>query len=279
MIENEFNLPSIPETLEEQEYKHRNKYRNLYIRLIKRGLSMTEKELSGYNEKHHILPRCMGGNDSKENLVLLPVRYHIMAHIILLESYPDHTGICYAAFCMINGLTKDRCLSTQKHFSTRLIAETREKAKSNLHLSEEQKTLISKRNKGRKLTPEQLKTWSEVRKGEKHHFYGKSRSDKTKEKISKKVKKLWEENHDSMVAYFLKRGESPHAKKIVGPDGTIYDCLLDAVEASGIPSTTLRSWMKGITKKPGNVNLKGWHYLNPEDALTRKQKKERNKKN
>ena len=54
---------------------------------------------------------------------------------------------------------------------------------------------------------------------------------------------------------------------------TIYDCLLDAVEASGIPSTTLRSWMKGITKKTKNVNLKGWHYLNPEDALTRKQKK------
>ena len=92
-------------------------------------------------------------------------------------------------------------------------------------------------------------------------------------KFQKKVKKLWEDNHDSMTSCFLKRGESPHAKKIVGPDGTIYDCLLDAVEASGIPSTTLRSWMKGITKKTKNVNLKGWHYLNPEDALTRKQKK------
>ena len=164
MIENEFNLPSIPKTLEEKEYEHRNKYRNLYIRLIKRGLSMTEKELSGYNEKHHILPRCMNGNDNKENLVLLPVRYHIMAHIILLEAYPDHTGICYAAFCMINGFKPKRDLSIQKHFSTRLIAKTREKAKSNLHLSEEQKALISKRNKGRKLTPEQLKTWSEVKK-------------------------------------------------------------------------------------------------------------------
>lgn len=96
---------------------------------------------------------------------------------------------------------------------------------------------------------------------------------KQNKKISKKVKKLWEDNHDSMASCFLKRGESPHAKKIVGPDGTIYDCLLDAVEASGIPSTTLRSWMKGITKKTKNVNLKGWHYLNPEDALTRKQKK------
>ena len=36
MIENEFNLPSIPKTLEEKEYEHRNKYRNLYIRLIKK---------------------------------------------------------------------------------------------------------------------------------------------------------------------------------------------------------------------------------------------------
>lgn len=273
MIENEFNLPSIPEILEEKEYKHRTKYRSLYIRLIKRGLSMTEKELNGYNEKHHILPRCMGGDDNKENLVLLPVRYHIMAHIILLEAYPDHTGICYAAFCMINGFKPKRDLSIQKHFSTRLIAKTREKSKSNLHLSEEQKALISKRNKGRKLTPEQLKTWSEVKKGDRNYWFGKNIPEKTKQKISKKVKKLWEDNHDSMASCFLKRGESPHAKKIVGPDGTIYDCLLDAVEASGIPSTTLRSWMKGITKKTKNVNLKGWHYLNPEDALTRKQKK------
>lgn len=31
--------------------------------------------------------------------------------------------------------------------------------------------------------------------------------------------------------------------------------------------------MEVITKKTKNVNLKGWHYLNPEDALTRKQKK------
>ena len=72
----EYGLPEIlRDGLEEDEYKHRVKYRNLYLKLIKRGLEMTPEELSGYNEKHHILPRCLGGKDDESNLVLLPCRY------------------------------------------------------------------------------------------------------------------------------------------------------------------------------------------------------------
>ena len=39
-------------------------YQKIYNNLIKREITR-----EGYVEKHHILPRCLGGLDNKENLV------------------------------------------------------------------------------------------------------------------------------------------------------------------------------------------------------------------
>ena len=36
--------------------------------------------LTGYTEKHHILPKCMGGDNSKHNIVRLTPEEHYVAH-------------------------------------------------------------------------------------------------------------------------------------------------------------------------------------------------------
>ena len=42
-------------------------YKNIYDKIINhRKLN----EVIGYRENHHIIPRCLGGTDDKENLVL-----------------------------------------------------------------------------------------------------------------------------------------------------------------------------------------------------------------
>lgn len=235
---------------------------------------MTEEELSGYNEKHHILPRCLNGKNNKENLVLMPVRYHIMAHIILMEIYPEKSKLAYAVFLMASledpkgssNTIRERFKSSSNHLSTRTISRLREEAAnkvSNMARSEERR---------RKLSLSRL--------GSKNPNYGKHPSEETKKKLSESnlkrrdeisniVKNLWESGRYDNSNIHKKGSENSHAKKIVGPDGTIYGCLLDAVETSGIPSTTLRQWMKGLTK-----NNHGWKYLNPLDAMTRKERKE-----
>lgn len=38
---------------------------------------------SGYTEKHHILPKSMGGSNEEENLVKLTAREHYIAHLLL----------------------------------------------------------------------------------------------------------------------------------------------------------------------------------------------------
>jgi hypothetical protein len=42
-------------------------------------------KIDTYKETHHILPKCMGGDDSKENLVMLTARQHYLAHWLLYK--------------------------------------------------------------------------------------------------------------------------------------------------------------------------------------------------
>lgn len=42
-----------------------------------------EAALTGYSERHHILPRCLGGSDEKENLINLTAEDHYFAHLLL----------------------------------------------------------------------------------------------------------------------------------------------------------------------------------------------------
>jgi hypothetical protein len=53
-----------------------------------------EQTLTGYSEKHHILPRSLGGLDSAENLIRISADDHLMAHMLLAKI---HGGIMWHA--------------------------------------------------------------------------------------------------------------------------------------------------------------------------------------
>lgn len=40
-----------------------------------------------YTEKHHIVPRCMNGDNSKKNIIKLPWMIHILAHYLLAKQF------------------------------------------------------------------------------------------------------------------------------------------------------------------------------------------------
>ena len=103
-----------------------------------------------YSEVHHIIPRCMGGNNSKDNLVRLSAREHYIAHALLYKQYKT-SKLAHAWFSML------RCDSNQERFFTSRQYESARKAHS-----------------------EALK---ETMKGNGNHFYGKRHSDETKKKI------------------------------------------------------------------------------------------------
>lgn len=72
-------------------------YSKHYDRLINRAKN---RNITGYTEKHHIIPRCMGGEDKGENLVRLTAREHFIAHLLLWKMYPNSKGLINAVQIM-----------------------------------------------------------------------------------------------------------------------------------------------------------------------------------
>ncbi len=58
----------------------RNKYRRWYAELMARAVN---RKLEGYCERHHALPRSMGGGNEPTNIVQLTYREHFLAHWLL----------------------------------------------------------------------------------------------------------------------------------------------------------------------------------------------------
>ena len=72
-------------------------YTEHYNRLIDRARKRTTV---GYTEKHHIVPKCMGGEDAITNLVRLYPEEHYVAHQLLVKMYPRNSGLIWAAVKM-----------------------------------------------------------------------------------------------------------------------------------------------------------------------------------
>lgn len=252
---NRFNLPEIE--LDSFDYERRSKYLRLYLSIIDKCLNIKDIDLENiYTETHHILPKCMGGTNEKSNLIKMPIRYHVMAHLVIAEVYPEIFGLQMAVLFMIapetkksNIVIKNRNIEITKTFSSRRISEAREKAISRLKgkkLPKEVTLKISKSLTGRKLTEEHK---ANIRKGTKKGIesphYGKKVSQHTKELISK--------NHAPCSG-----SNNARARKVQGPDGTIYSCAKEAAKYSGVAYTTFISWLNGRLKNGSN----GWKYLN-----------------
>ena len=64
-------------------------------------------------EIHHVIPRCLGGADEKENYVKLTYREHYIAHWLLTKMYPYSVGIQYGFLCMLRDPHGKRLLTSR----------------------------------------------------------------------------------------------------------------------------------------------------------------------
>jgi hypothetical protein len=81
-------------------------YANIYTNLIHRAKT---RILNGYKESHHIIPRCLGGKDTSDNLVDLTPEEHYIAHLLLTKIHPNNNALVRAATMMtVNGKNHQR---------------------------------------------------------------------------------------------------------------------------------------------------------------------------
>ena len=229
-------------------------YYKVYCQIIERGIEREKNSginPEGYYEKHHILPKCMGGGNEKTNLVKLTAREHVLAHILLAKVYPHNHSINFAVRCILqvsNKYTIERNNVINEKFSTNFIAQIREQSKQALigvnsgennhmwgkHPSEETKKKQSLAKKGKYL-------------GDKHPNYNKPMNDDQKRKISKTLK-----NNKTCLG-----GNNPSAKKVIDPWGNLWECINEAARYYDHARRTIRYW---INNKPE----KGWRFFDSE---------------
>lgn len=151
-------------------------YQKIYNQLIEKRQNQQLSKKDCYVEKHHIIPRSMGGNNDKKNLVNLTAKEHFIAHFLLYKIYKNRE-MAFAFFSMTRGKNNK---GMKTYFNSNSYAIAREifiknnQGKNNPRfgkkLSEEHKRILLESNRTRK------------------RELGQKRSEKTKRLISEKAK-------------------------------------------------------------------------------------------
>ena len=145
-----------------------------------------------YHERHHIVPKCMGGSNDEDNLIDLYAREHFMAHKLLAQENPNNKELIYAWHCMsvVKRYNVDRYeLSPEEYEESRIaysnmISQVMKERLSipennpfyNRRHSDEAKRIIGEKSKERLSNPEN------------NPMFGKHQTDESKKKIGEKTK-------------------------------------------------------------------------------------------
>jgi hypothetical protein len=97
--------------------------------------------LSEYKEKHHIVPRCMGGSNKSHNLVELTAREHYIAHLLLAKIYG---GKLWHAVNLMNNFKKYSKSKNRSYEKARI----------------EHSKLVSEQNKRTFIKPKELRNYT-----------------------------------------------------------------------------------------------------------------------
>lgn len=196
-----------------------------------------------YHERHHIIPKCLGGTDTSDNLIDLYAHEHFIAHKLLALENPDELKLIQAYNIMAFAhnkkqgryeLTPEEYEEARKIVSQSLKERYKDKTQHpcyGTHISEERKQLISSINKGNK------------------YCVGRKVSQETKDKIGNANRNPSKETREKMSAAQKARnlsGENnPRAKKVMRiSDGKIYGCMKEAALDNKINYSTFRTLMK-----------------------------------
>jgi len=165
-------------------------YQRIHDKIIERAQN---RLFEGYTEKHHIVPKCMRGTNSKENLVRLTAREHFVVHQLLVKMYPEHQGLVLSAKMMTVDRDGYRVNNRMYEWLSMRYAKT-----------------CSDRMRGKKLSDETRRKMSLAKSKENHPMFG-----KTGENNQNFGKKHSEETRRKMSIAHSGKHHSEEAKNII----------------------------------------------------------------
>lgn len=215
---------------------------NYYINRIL-SLRGYKIQTTDYIERHHILPKCLGGNDDESNLICLYAQEHYYAHKLLALENPSNTKLQYAWWnmcqCTQNGervyqITAEDYAEARRKFSNLMKNNAYAKGQK---LSEKTKEKMSVSHKGKNTK-------------DKNPMYGKHCSEHCKELLREK----------------LTGGNNPAARKVRCIETQqVFDTIKEASMWCNIGHSDIAASIAGRQKSAGklpNTKVKlHWEYV------------------
>jgi DNA-binding CsgD family transcriptional regulator len=166
-----------------------NKYHRWYYNIIQNRLSTP---VTGYTERHHIIPKSLGGSNSQSNLVALTAREHYLCHLLLVKMTEGsiRTAMLRAfnAFKM-SSIKNSRHLTARQYQTLRTLTEG-----------------LPAWNNGKQHSPETRAKISAARKGQQSPMKGKQFSETARSNMSTAASNI---DRRTKISQALKGRESP----------------------------------------------------------------------
>ena len=240
-------------------------YQKVYHQIIDRAQKENrEYGKQVYYERHHIIPKCMGGEGkvtqwrTHPNIVILTAREHFICHWLLCRIYPENRKLAHAFWFM----SKQKSGNQDRNYkvSSRTYAE----AVSNLKFTDEHKEKIRKTRVGKKtivhpqtkeikyVLQEDLQTWLEL--GWENTNYRKGNKGLISKEGSESLSKARKLDQTGKTGLLAKAAKGPYIIEFTSGEKYTAGSYPELVKLVDIPYSTLQHRMK---HKPG-VFDKGW---------------------
>lgn len=216
-----------------------------YKEYIQRILNIrgNKKDYQNYQERHHIIPKCLGGSDDFDNLIYLYAQEHYYAHKLLAIENKSNINLQYAWWnmcqCTQNGqrvyhVSADDYALARENFSNNM--KNNQYAKG-LKMSEDTRKKMSDSHKGKMV-------------GKNNPMYGKHCSEHCKELLRNK----------------LSGEKNPSAKKVKCLEtDEIFDTVKEAANWCNIGHSDIAAYIRGKQKSAGKHPITNeklhWEYV------------------
>ena len=189
------------------------KYALHYDLLIYKYGSETKPDDGGYYERHHIIPKSLGGSNEPSNLVYMSGKAHYIAHYLLFKIHgvgPMATALW--AMCALNKGNRHKATSrsfelargsaaahssqiqigvpkTEEQKASMRVPKS-EQGRLNMKWTDKQKAALSAKMQGHEVTPETRAKMSATRKGMRYtdeHRANMSKAHKLRHKLKREM--------------------------------------------------------------------------------------------
>ena len=173
-------------------------YQVHYARLIERARGRT---LDGYRERHHVVPRCMGGTNTPSNVVEVTPEEHYVAHQLLVKMHPRATGLAVAAVLIAKRATRNKAYGWLRRKHAEVMSE-RMRGKEH---SPQTVAKLSAAKMGRKhpRTPEWTEKIAAANRGKRHTHETRSRMSEAQRGNTHNLGKTFSPEHRANLSAAL----------------------------------------------------------------------------